>query len=165
MEWIAISFSRGSSRPRDRTRVSHIVDRRFTVWATREVKKTNKTYFFVLVQLLSRVQLSLTPWTAACHAPLSFTICAFSQIRVNYWVSDAMQPSHPLLPLLLLFSIFPSYRGLFPVISSSHHVAKVLELQLQHQSFQWLFRVDFLKGWLVWYPCSPRGSQESSPTP
>ena len=36
-EWIAISFSRGSSRPRDRTRVSHIVDRRFTVWATREV--------------------------------------------------------------------------------------------------------------------------------
>ena len=37
LEWIAISFSRGSSRPRDRTRVSCIVDRRFTVWATREV--------------------------------------------------------------------------------------------------------------------------------
>ena len=37
LEWIAISFSRGSSQPRDRTRVSHIVDRRFTVWATREV--------------------------------------------------------------------------------------------------------------------------------
>ena len=32
LEWIAISFSRGSSRPRNRTRVSHIVDRRFTVW-------------------------------------------------------------------------------------------------------------------------------------
>ena len=38
LEWIAISFSRGSSRPRDRTRVSHIVDRRFTVWATRKVQ-------------------------------------------------------------------------------------------------------------------------------
>ena len=36
LEWIAISFSMGSSRPRDRTRVSCIVDRRFTVWATRE---------------------------------------------------------------------------------------------------------------------------------
>ena len=37
LEWIAISFSRGSSRPRDPTQVSRIVDRRFTVWATREV--------------------------------------------------------------------------------------------------------------------------------
>ena len=36
LEWFAISFSRGSSRPRDRTRVSHIVGRRFTIWATRE---------------------------------------------------------------------------------------------------------------------------------
>ena len=38
LEWVAISFSRGSSRPRDRTRVSLIVSRCFTVWATREVK-------------------------------------------------------------------------------------------------------------------------------
>ena len=37
LEWIAISFSRGSSQPRDRTRVSHIVDRCLTIWATREV--------------------------------------------------------------------------------------------------------------------------------
>ena len=36
LEWVAISFSRGSSRPRDRTRVSHIVGRRFNLWATRE---------------------------------------------------------------------------------------------------------------------------------
>ena len=39
LEWIAISFSRGSSQPRDRTQVSRIVDRRFTVGATREVQK------------------------------------------------------------------------------------------------------------------------------
>ena len=38
LEWVAISFSRGSSRPRDRTRVSHVAGRHFTVWATREVK-------------------------------------------------------------------------------------------------------------------------------
>ena len=37
LQWVAISFSRGSSWPRDRTRVSHIVDRCFTVWATKEV--------------------------------------------------------------------------------------------------------------------------------
>ena len=42
LEWIAISFSRGSSQPRAQTRVSHIVDRPFTVWATREVCETLK---------------------------------------------------------------------------------------------------------------------------
>ena len=49
----------------------------------------------------------------------------------------------------------------------SHQVAKVLELQLQHQhlSFQWIFRTDFLYDRLVGSPCSPRDSQESSPYP
>ena len=49
--------------------------------------------------------------------------------------------------------------------SSSHQVAKVLELQLQHQSFQSIFRVDFLQDGLVWCPCSPRDSQEFSLAP
>ena len=39
-------------------------------------------------------------------------------------------------------------------------MAKVLELQLQHQSFQWIFRNDFLYNWPVWSPCNPRDSQE-----
>ena len=43
-------------------------------------------------------------------------------------------------------------------------MAKVLEFQLQHQSFQWIFRTDFLYDWLVGSPCSPRDSQEYSPT-
>ena len=38
------------------------------------------------------------------------------------------------------------------------HTAKVLELQLQYQSFQWIFRIGFLQDWLVWSPCSPRDS-------
>ena len=42
LEWIAISFSRGSSQPRDGTRVSHIIDRRLTIWATRKV--INKSF-------------------------------------------------------------------------------------------------------------------------
>ena len=44
-------------------------------------------------------------------------------------------------------------------------MTKILELQLQHQSFQWTFRVDFPEDWLVWSPCCPRDFKESSPTP
>jgi len=57
-------------------------------------------------------------------------------------VSDAIQPSHPLLspsPPALNLS---QYQGLFKWVSSSHQVAKILEFQLQHQSFQW--RTDLL---------------------
>ena len=53
----------------------------------------------------------------------------------------------------------------FPIVNSSHEVAKVLEFQLQHQSFQRNFRADLLQNGLVGSPCSPRDSQESSPTP
>ena len=54
--------------------------------------------------------------------------------------------------------------GSFQWVSSLHQVAKVLELQLQHQSFPWIFRTDFLLDGLVGSPCCPRDSQESSPT-
>ena len=60
---------------------------------------------------------------------------------------------------------FFEHQGLFHWVISSHEVAKVLELELQHQSFQWIFRTDFLYNWLVGSPCSPRDSQECSPTP
>ena len=56
-------------------------------------------------------------------------------------------------------------QGLFKWVSSSHQVAKVLEFQLQHQSFQWIFRTDFLQDGLVGSPCSPNDCQESFPTP
>ena len=59
-------------------------------------------------------------------------------------VGDAIQPSHPLLsPSPPAFSL-SQYQGLFQWVNSSYQVAKVLELQLQHQSFQWKFRSDFL---------------------
>ena len=57
------------------------------------------------------------------------------------------------------------HQGLFKWVSSSHQVAKVLEFQLPHQSFQWIFRTDFLWDGLVGSPCNARYSQESSPTP
>ena len=67
-------------------------------------------------------------------------------------------------PLLLLPSNLFQHQGLFKWVISSHQVAKVLEFQLQHQSLQWTPRTD-LKDGLVGSPCSPRDSQESSPTP
>ena len=71
-----------------------------------------------------------------------------------YWVGDAIQPSHPLSspsPPALNLS---QHQGLFQWVSYSHQVAKVLEFQLQHQSFQWIIRTDFLQDGLVWSPFS-----------
>ena len=70
LEWITISFSRGSSQPRARTQVSRIVDRCFTVWATREV--------------LSHVQLFCDP--ADCST-LASSVCGISQARILEWVA------------------------------------------------------------------------------
>ena len=80
-------------------------------------------------------------------------------------VDDAIQPSHPLLsPSLPAFNL-SQHQGLFQWVSSSYQVAKVLEFQLRHQFFQWIFRTDFLYDGLVGSPCNPRDSQESFPTP
>ena len=80
-------------------------------------------------------------------------------------VGDAIQSSHPLSsPSPPAFNL-SQHQGLFKWGGSSHQVAKLLEFQLQHQSFQWIFKTDFLWDGLVGSPCSPRDSQESSPAP
>ena len=61
-----------------------------------------------------------------------------------HWVGDAIQPSHPLSSTSPPAFNPSQHQGLFQWVSSLHQVAKVLELQLQHQSYQWIFRVDFL---------------------
>ena len=96
--------------------------------------------------------------------PVHYQLPELAQTHVHE-VSDAIQPSHPLLsPSPPAFNL-SWHQGLFQWVSSSHQVAKVLEFQLQHQSFQWTFRIDFLYDWLIWSPCSPRDSREPSPTP
>ena len=80
-------------------------------------------------------------------------------------VGDAIQPSHPLSSPSPPAPNPSQHQGLFQWVNSSHVVAKVLEFQLQHQSFPWIFRTDFLYDWLVGSHCSPRNSQESSPAP
>ena len=97
----------------------------------------------VVVQSLSRAQLFVTPCPAACQVSLSFTI-PWSLLKLMCWVSDAIQPSHPLLPSFPPALNLSQNQNLFQWVGSSHQVARVLELQLQHQSFQWTFRTDFL---------------------
>ena len=96
--------------------------------------------------------------------PVHCPLLEFTQTYVH-WVGDAIQPSHPLSsPSPPTFNLSQN-QGLFKWVSSSHQVAKVLEFELQHQSFQWIFRTNFLQDGLVGSPCCPRVSQESSPTP
>ena len=75
--------------------------------------------------------------------PVHHQLPEFTQTHVHQ-VSDVIQQSHPLSsPSPPAF--YPSqHQGLFQWVSSSHQVAKLLEFQLQHQSFQWIFRTDFL---------------------
>ena len=100
------------------------------------------------------------PWTAALQAFLSFTI---SWSLLKLMSIESMMPSTHLIlccPFSSCLRSFPT-SGFFQWVRSLHQVAKVSDLQLQHQSFQWIFRTDFLYDWLVGSPCNPRDSQES----
>ena len=96
--------------------------------------------------------------------PVLHHLLVLAQTHVH-WVSDAIQPCFPLSsPSAPTFNL-SQHQDLFQWVCSLHQVTKVLELKLQHQSFQWIFRTDFLYHWLVRSPCSPRDSQESCSTP
>ena len=116
----------------------------------------------------SVAQLCLTVWDPMdCSTPgfpVHYQLPELTQTHIH-WVSDPIQPSHPLSsPSPPAFNL-SQHQGLFQWVSSSHQVAKVLAFQHQYQSFQWIFRTDFLQDWLARSPFSPRNSQESSPTP
>ena len=96
--------------------------------------------------------------------PVHHKLPEFTQTHAHR-VIDAIQPSHSLSPHSPPAPNPSQHQGLFQWVNSSHEVAKVLEFQLQHQSFQWTPRTDLLQDGLVGSPCSPSFSQESSPTP
>ena len=101
LEWVAISFSRGSSQPRDQTCIS---------WFSCIGRQVLYHYKASSVQLLSRVRLFATPWTAACQASLSITN---SRSLLKLMFIELVMPSNHLLlccPLLLPPSVFPSIR-------------------------------------------------------
>ena len=119
-------------------------------WEKAHLERRYATWFHLyvtVVQSLSRVRLFATPWTVALDGyrlPVLHYLLELAQIHVH-WIGDAIQPSHPLLspspPAFNLSQHGPQWVG------SSHQVAKGLELQLQPQSFQWIFSV-FRMDWL-----------------
>ena len=104
----------------------------------------NNTSHLFIVQSLSHAWLLAIPWTAAWQPCLSFTIffrACSNSCPLSQWCHPTISSS------VAHFSSCPESfptSGSFPRVSSSHQVAKELELQLQHQSFQWIVRVDFL---------------------
>ena len=123
---------------------------------TTPFRLARKDRIFV-VQSLRHVWLFETPWTAAHQASLSFAI---------FWSLLKLMSIELVMPFnhLILSSPSPPFsrfqhQGLFEQICSSYQVAKVLELQLQHQSFPWIFRVDFL--WIDYFLRAIQGTLRS----
>ena len=105
------------------------------------------------------VWLFATPWTMTHEASLTFTV---SWSLLKLMCMESMMPSNH----LILFSCSQSFpaSGSFPISQLSASGGQRIEFQLQHQSFQWIFRIYLFLDWLAWSPCSPRDSQDSSPT-
>ena len=92
----------------------------------------------------SVVSNSLQPMDCSTSGfPVHHQLLGLTHIHVH-WVGNAIQSSHPLLSTSHPTFNLSQHQGLFKWVSSSHQMAKLLELQLQHQSFQWIFRTDFL---------------------
>ena len=131
---------------------------------------TTSQFFSVTMNLFSQFSHSVVSDSLRPHGlqhpgfPVHQQLPELAQTHVH-WVGDAIQLSHPLSsPSPPTFNL-SQHHVLFKWVSSLHQVAKGLEFQLQHQSFQWTFRTDFLEDGLVGSPCSPTDSQESSSTP
>ena len=141
LEWVAVPFSRGSTQSRDWTEVSHIVGRFFTSGATREAHlKVRALLLLIYSDQFSWVaQLCPTLWDPVNRStpglPVHHQLLEFTQTHVHQ-VGDAIQPSHPLSSPSPPAPNPSQHQGLFQWVNSSYEVAKVLEFQPQHLSFQ-----------------------------
>ena len=96
--------------------------------------------------------------------PVLHYLPEFAQTHIH-WVSDAIQPSHPLLPPSpLALNLSQNQGGSFKISWLFTSGDQVTGASASASIFQWIFRVDFLQDWLVWSSCCPRDSQESFPT-
>ena len=117
--------------------------------------------------LFSHLVVSPALWDPMNYSTPGFPVLLYLRVCSNscslsQWCHPTISSSATLCPPALNLS---QHQSLFQWVGSLHQVAKVLKLQLQHQCFQWIFRIDFLLDWLVRSHCSPRDSQESSPAP
>jgi len=100
---------------------------------------------FFLLLLFSHSVVSNSLWPHGLQPSRFPVLCHLLELAQTHvhWLGDAIQPSHSLLsPSPPAFNI-SQHQGLFQWVCSWHQVAKVLEFQLQHQSFQWTFRIDW----------------------
>ena len=138
VEWVVMPFSRGSSWPRDQTLdfpalAGGVFITSIIKWSSVQFSSVTQSYL-----TLGNPMDCSTP-----GFPVHYQLPGLTQSRVQR-VCYAIQPSHPLLsPSPTTFNL-SQHQDLFQWISSSDQVAKVLEFQLQHQAFQWIFRTDFL---------------------
>ena len=103
------------------------------------------------------------PWTAAWRASLSFTIFqSLLKLMLSWWCHPTISSS--VVPFSSCLQSFPA-SGSFLMSWLFQSGGQLLELQLQHQSFQWIFRVDFLYDWLVWCPWFKSLTQDSKLQP
>ena len=123
------------------------------IWATDPFWKTMQPIQVILYSPTQSVQFSSVAqsYLTLCDLmkcstpglPVHYQLPKSTQTHVHR-VGEAIQPFHPLSsPSPSVFN-FSQHQGLFKWVSSSHQVARVLEFQLWHQSFQWIFRTDFL---------------------
>ena len=126
---VALSILRHLRRNKRSTVVNTLTKMRIKMW-------------FSSVQLLSRVRLCNPMDCGTTGFPVHHQLLELAQTHVH-WVGDPIQPSHPLLSPFPALNLL-QHQDLFKWVSSSHQVAKVLEFQLQHHSFQWTPRTDLL---------------------
>ena len=97
-----------------------------------------------LYALSAKVQFSCSVMSNSLRPPVHHQLLEFTLTHVH-WVGNAIKLTHPLVsPSSPSAFNLSQHQGLSRWVSSSHQVAKVLEFQLQHQSFQWIFSTDFL---------------------
>ena len=140
LEWVAVPYSRVSSYP-GREPASP------TAPALAGGFFITKPPGMLSVEFSSVTQSCPILWDSMNHStpglPVHHQFPEFTQTHVH-WVGDAIQPSHPLSSPSPLTPNPSQHQGLFQWVNSSHEVAKVLEFQLQHHSFQWTPRTDLL---------------------
>ena len=121
----------------------------FALWMQALLKDSYVLLTLFEICCCSITKSCLTLWDPMDCSMLGFPILhyllLFAQTRIH-WVCDAIQSSHPLSPPSPPALYLSQHQSLFQWVNSLHQATKVLELQLQlqHQSFQWIFKTDFL---------------------
>ena len=120
------------------------------LWINHGAEYFSSSYYKIIIIILSTYCCAVTQWCPALCDPMDWSspglpvprhLSEFAQVHVHC-VSDAIQPSHPLMPSFPSALYVSWHDGLFQWVTCFHQMTEILELQLQPQSFQWIFRVD-----------------------